>query len=418
METKEKKEIRMQGKQIAVVGVLYLAIASLSFGVFRLAFGSGIIKPSLPGSAGGLANLISPVVPSAGGGLGIDTNAPKTEVCPLNGQKFTKAEKDAWDKRRPLMVMIENHSEARPQSGLNSSDLVYETVAEGGITRFMVAFFCAAQAEDKIIAPVRSARQAFLDYASEYSFPLYAHVGGANNYTQGPGEFTDPRVAALEHIADYGWQQYNDIDQMSVGYPTFVRNYNRLPGKDLATEHTMESSTYRLWDFAATKRKLTNLGKDGRDWKTGFVAWEFQDDAAEADRGTVAKINYDFWSGVKGYDVTWDYDKADNSYKRTNAGEPQLDMNDQKPVTAKNIVVLFTKESSSVDTHKHVFYQTIGTGRAVIFQNGKQEEVTWTKKDRLSRLTLIDKKGRPVKYVRGRIWITILDVGNDSLSVQ
>lgn len=408
----------MQGKQIAIVGVLYLAIASVSFGIFRLAFGSGVLKPSLPGPAGGLANLISPVVPSAGGGLGIDTNAPKTEVCPLNGQKFTRAEKDAWDKRRPLMVMIENHAESRPQSGLNSSDVIYETVAEGGITRFMAAFYCAAQAQDKIVAPVRSARQLWLDYASEYNFPLYAHVGGANNYTQGPGEFTDPRVQALEHIADYGWQQYNDIDQMSVGYPTFVRNYDRIPGKDLATEHTMESSTYRLWDFAATKRKLTNIGKDGKDWKTGFIPWEFQDDVGESDRGSVGSFSYDFWSGVKGFDVAWSYDKANNLYKRNMAGEAHLDMNDQSQLTAKNVVVLYTKENASVDTHKHVFYQTIGTGKAVVFQNGQQIEVTWNKKDRLSRLTLIDKKGKPIKFVRGRIWITVLDIGNDSLSVQ
>lgn len=406
---------RMQGKQIAIVGVIYIAVASLSFGIFRLAFSTGLVKP---GPAGGLANLISPAVPKTSGGLGIDTSAPKTEICPLNGQKFTKAEKEAWDKRRPLMVMIENHEQARPQSGLNSSDVVYEAVAEGGITRFMAAFYCAAQAEDKIVAPVRSARQLWLDYASEYNFPLYAHVGGANNYNQGPGEYTDPRVQALEHIADYGWQQYNDIDQMSVGYPTFVRNYNRVPGKDLDTEHTMESSTYRLWDFAATKRGLTNLGKDKKDWKVGFVSWEFQDDASEADRGTVAKISYDFWSGVKGFAAGWDYDKASNEYKRITDGEPQLDQNDQKQTTAKNVVVLYTKEYSSVDTHKHVFYQTIGTGKAVVFQNGKQEEVTWNKKDRLSRLTFIDKKGKPVKFVRGRIWITVIDVGNDSLSLQ
>lgn len=408
----------MPPKQIVTLAVIYFAVASVSFGIFKLAFGSGILKPSLPGPAGGLANLISPVVPSAGGGLGIDTNAPKTEVCPLNGQKFTRAEKEAWDKRRPLTIMIENHEEARPQSSLNVTDLVYEAVAEGGITRFMGVYYCAAQAKDAIVAPVRSARQLFLDYASEYNFPLYAHVGGANAYKQGPGEFTDPRVAALEHIADYGWQLYNDLDQMSVGYPTFVRNYNRIPGKDLATEHTMESSTYRLWDYAASKRKLTNLGKDGRDWKAGFIPWDFQDDLGEADRGAVQKIAYDFWSGVKGYDAGWEYDKSTNEFKRIMAGEPHVDMNDQKRIIAKNLVVLYTKEYPSVDTHKHIFYQTIGTGKAILFQNGKQEEVTWTKRDRLSRLTLIDKKGRPVKFVRGRIWISILAIGNDSLSVQ
>jgi hypothetical protein len=106
----------------------------------------------------------------------------------------------------------------------------------------MPIFYCESQAKDTIIAPVRSARQFFLDMASEYNMPLYVHVGGAN------GDDTDPRVRALEHISDYGWSLRNDLNQFSIGYPTFVRNYNRLPGRDdLATEHTMESSTERLW---------------------------------------------------------------------------------------------------------------------------------------------------------------------------
>lgn len=400
----------MQPKQFTILAILYIAVASLSFGIFKIAFSSGALTPAVGG--GGLAGLISPVVPKADGGIGVDTNAPKTEVCPLNGEKFTKAEMDAWSKKRPLAVMIENHPEARPQSGLNSTDVVYETVAEGGITRFMGIFYCAAQAKDAIVAPVRSARQAFIDYASEYNFPLYAHVGGAN------GTDTDKRVQALEHLGDYGWNQYNDLNQFSIGYPVFVRNYNRVPGKDLATEHTMESSTYRLWDYAATKRQLTNVGQDGKDWKTSFVAWEFQDDASDADRGTSQKISHEFWTGMKDFDVTWDYDKASNSYKRSLAGAPHVDSNDNQQITAKNVVLLYTKEYPSVDVHKHVFYQTIGVGKATLFQNGKQEELTWTKKDRTGRLAFIDSKGKPVKFVRGRIWISILATGNSTASVQ
>lgn len=400
----------MQPKQLAILAVLYIATASVSFGVFKLAFSSGALKPSLPG--GGLANLISPVVPGASGMLDVDTNAPKTESCPLNGGKFTKSERTAWEKRRPLMVMIENHPDSRPQSGLGSTDIVYETVAEGGITRFMGVFYCAAQAKDEIVAPVRSARQVFIDYASEYNFPLYAHVGGAN------GTDTDRRVQALEHLSDYGWTGYNDLNQFSIGYPVFVRNYNRVPGKDLATEHTMESSTYRLWDFAATKRNLTNVGTDGKDWKQGFVAWDFQDDAVDGDRSASQKVSYDFWAGIKGFSVQWDYDKSANAYKRTLDGVLHADADDTQQLTAKNVVVLYTKESPSVDVHKHVFYQTIGTGKAVVFQNGKQVDLTWSKKDRTSRLTFIDAKGRPVKFVRGHIWITILAIGNVSLSVQ
>lgn len=399
----------MNRKQFTIISVLYLAITCLSFGGFKLAFSSGVLQPTLPG--GGLSGLISPVVPKAGGGT-LDTSAPRTEACPLNGDMFTKAERDAWEKRRPLSVMIENHPEARPQSGLAVADIIYETVAEGGITRFMGVYYCGAQAKDQILAPVRSARQAYIDYASEYNYPLYAHVGGAN------GVDTDKRVQALEHLSDYGWTGYNDLNQFSIGYPVFVRNYNRVPGKELATEHTMESSTFRLWDYAASQRELTNLDNKGKDWKTGFIPWEFQDDLAVGERVASQKIAYDFWSGVKGFDVVWDYDKESNLYKRSMAGEAHVDSNSNQQLSAKNVLVLYTKEYPSVDIHKHVFYQTIGTGNATLFQNGKQIPVTWSKKDRTARLSLIDSKGRPIKFVRGQIWITILAIGNTSLSVQ
>src|SRR3989344_7062227 len=69
-----------------------------------------------------------------------DPNLPKTEGCPLNGSMWSKDAMGKWIQRRPLAVMVENHQEARPQSGLTSADVVYEAVAEGGITRFMAVF--------------------------------------------------------------------------------------------------------------------------------------------------------------------------------------------------------------------------------------------------------------------------------------
>src|SRR3989344_6912600 len=77
---------------------------------------------------------------------------------------------------RPLAVMVENHPDARPQSGLSEADIVYETLAEGGITRFLVLFQSRAANE---IGSVRSARDYFAEIANEWG-ALYAHVGGSN----------------------------------------------------------------------------------------------------------------------------------------------------------------------------------------------------------------------------------------------
>lgn len=380
--------------------------------------GSFVVFSMISSSGSGL--LISPAdiqqaeVPKAdeSNRLTVAPEAPKTEECPLNGKMYTVTERESWDKRRPLAVMIENHTESRPQSGLSSADVVYEAVVEGGITRFMAMYYCAAQIRDTIVAPVRSARQFFLDMSSEYNLPLYVHVGGSN------GEDTDPRVRALEHISDYGWSLRNDLNQFSIGYPTFVRNYDRLPGvTDLATEHTMESSTERLW-AVGDKRKFTNKNPDttvrgkliaGTDWRDKFTKWQFQDEAPANQRGTTSPISYEFWSGYTDFAVQWNYDSATNTYKRTMAGQPHVDLNTGAQLETKNVVVLQMKEQPSVDVHKHNYLMTSGAGKAWVFQNGKVLEGTWSKKDRESRLVIMS-GGKQVQFVRGPIWISVVNV--------
>jgi hypothetical protein len=84
---------------------------------------------------------------------------PKTEVSVINGKLFTKTEMAKLETRRPVAVMINNHSEARPQSGLNSADIVFEALAEGGITRYLAIFW--SETPEKV-GPIRSARQYYL----------------------------------------------------------------------------------------------------------------------------------------------------------------------------------------------------------------------------------------------------------------
>lgn len=388
----------MNKKNLLAALFLYLISTGVSY-----AFFSFISTPP--------KGIDTPTPVTADGGLAIDPSAPRDQVCPINGAMYTQVEKDAWDQRRPLLVMIENHQEARPQSGLGSTDVVYEAIAEGGITRFMGVFYCNAVAKDVLVAPVRSARTYFLDWASEYSdHPLYAHVGGANcSQDAATGACkSDKRVQALEQIEKYGWggRTGNDMNQFSIGYPTFYRDYNRLD-HDVATEHTMVSSTEKLWAFAKT-RGWTNLSPESDDWTDTFAPWKFQDDASQADHGTVANVTFDFWDGFKQYDVRWEYDSATNSYKRYNGGEPHLDLNTNQQLTTQNVVIQFTKELGPVDELKHMLYETTGKGTALIFQNGQVIESSWTKPKRTSRTIFTDKKGQEIKFVRGRIWIEVV----------
>lgn len=387
---------------------LYLLSAGISyagFSYFRPGMGSSSVNnKEVTGKNGG--KFVVPAKKYAG--------LPKTEECPLSGAMYSKPEKDLWEKRRPLGVMVENSKAARPQSGLSSADVVYEAVAEGGITRFMAVFYCQ---DTDYVGPVRSARTYYLDWISEYgNSPLYAHVGGAN--TPGPAD-------ALGQIGRYGWEGYNDLNQFSIGFPTFWRDYDRL-GKDTATEHTVYASTEKLWAFAAAKRKLTNVEIDDQTnkevaWNASFIKWTFKDDADVTLRPANFSASFNF-SGTQAsymddYLVSWQYDHDSNSYLRSNGGGEHRDMNTNSQILAKNVLILFMPMSIADDGYSeenhgsHTLYGDKGSGKAKFMIDGKVIDGTWAKKSRIDRTRFFDQNGVEVKLNRGLVWIEILPVG-------
>ena len=354
----------------------------------------------------------APVGNNASSDTPVDTGEPKTEECPINGAMYGKSQKEKWKKRRPLGIMIENHKEARPQSGISSADVVYEAVAEGGITRTLDIFYCQ---DAPYVGPVRSARMHFMKMLREYgNYPLYAHVGGANcDEETGSGCKNGAKADALGTINKLGWAGYNDMNQFSVPFPVYYRDPDRLPNR--ATEHTVYSSTQKLWTYAAQKRNLTNVDSKGVSWDTTFTPWKFQDDAASSSRGTVNTIQFGFWDqSTSDFGVQWQYDTASNSYKRTNGGEPHLDKNTGKQLTAKNVAIIFADESPANDGYEggHILYDLAGSGKALVFQNGAAIKATWNKKNEESRTRFLDDTGKEISFVRGQIWIEILPTGN------
>jgi hypothetical protein len=333
--------------------------------------------------------------------LQIDPNAPKDQPCPLSGEKFTQVEREAWEQRRPLFVMIENTPEARPQSGLSKADVVFEAVAEGGVTRFGAMYYCAAQRQEVVLAPIRSARSYFVDWASGFYRPLYVHVGGAN--VPGP---TD----ALGQISQYDWSMQNDINQFSVDYPTFVRNYDRLDGKQLATEHTMESSTEKLW-AVGEDRGWTATDPEGNNWLDLYEGWTFETETPEP--GTITTVSHPFWSGYDQYSVKWEYDPSQDRFLRFTGGEPHTDLNNGKQIAAANVIVLKTTEKGPINEKKHMIYGTTGTGNALIFKHGDVVEATWSKPTRTSELQFTDALGQPVELARGPVWISVVGLGTE-----
>lgn len=363
--------------------VLYGVSTSLSYSLFSNLRLTPSSKESLTSS-----------LPTPTNAFVEDPSEPKTEVCPLNGTKHTKKAEDFWSKRRPLAVMIENHSEARPQSGLSSADVIYEAVAEGGITRFMAVFYC--NLSDIQVGPVRSARTYYLDWLGEYD-ALYAHVGGAN--APGPAD-------ALSQIIKYG---VKDLNQFSIGFPVFWRDYQRL-GHPVATEHTMYSTTTKLWEVGA-KRGWTATDSAGVRWGNNFVPWKFKGDKGG---GTTSNIKVNFWESQPEYQVEWQFDAATNSYKRKN-GEPHVDLNNKQQLEAKVIIIQFQRESNANDGYPgnvHLLYGTIGSGKALIFQDGNAVEGKWMKQSRTARTKYVDGSGKEIEFNKGQIWIQTVPEGS------
>ena len=368
---------------------LYLLSTGISFAAFNL---------SQPPS-GDINSPIINVSPGQKPKFKVDPSVPRDQECPLNGVMYSKQESDIYEKRRPLAVMIENSAESRPQSGLSRADIVYEAIAEGWITRMMGVFYCNTPMENIIFAPVRSARTYFVDWVSEYD-ALYNHVGGAGRCAD---DTVDERAKALCQIDRFG---IKDLDQFGIGYPDCYRNPDRLD-HPVATEHTMVCFSENLYKIAQ-KREWTNTDEKGIPWDKNFREWKFKDDPKESERGTTGTVNIVFAKGYDDYDALWSYDKTANSYKRSTGGKLHLDLETKEALMAKNIVVQISGITGPVDDHAHILYDTLGSGKALIFQDGKAIVGSWSKKSRIGRTVFSDSVGKEIEFTRGPVWIEVL----------
>ena len=390
----------------------FLGLYLLSTGASVLIFSYLVDDPGISISSGDLADARARIA-----------ELPKTEECPINGGMFSEVERDIWEGRRPVTAVIENHVDARPLSGLSKADVVYEAVAEGGITRLLGVFYCDAASESLKVAVIRSARVYFVNWAAEYGEdPIFLHWGGANSicgHCYGgvkPKSELDPRVDAFALLSKLGWRsgQYgNDFDGgTTVGFPVVVRDETRLGGAPVSSEHQPAANLDELYK-EAEKRKFGYKDEDGVAWDENFESWSFIDESPSSSP-EATKISFDFWNNNKGYEVEWRYDPQTNTYMRYNGGEAFVDWEyDSETVGAKNVVIMFVDEEGPVDSEKHMYYDVTGGGKAIVFQNGNVVKGTWTKKSIDGRTKFYDTDGKDISFVRGAIWIEAVPDGND-----
>lgn len=276
----------------------------------------------------------------------------------------------------PVCVMIENLVEARPQAGLDRADLVYEALAEGGITRFM-AVFAGNDVLDKI-GPVRSARPYYLDWAKELNC-LYTHAGGSPD--------------ALKDIPAYGLSDFNQFYNGQY----FWRDKERLKTK--AYEHTLFTSS-ELLTRAFRDKNFPLVGT--------FTPWKFTSDLAYAQRPTTpVTISIPF--STFNYKVDYQYDIKTNEYSRSQ-GEQQHVMENGKQIVTKNVVVEYvaTSLADATDGKGRLSMETIGQGNALMFKDGGVVKGTWKKTSREARTIFYDASGQEYTFAIGPTWVEIV----------
>ena len=278
-------------------------------------------------------------------------------------------------------VMIENHSDSRPQAGLSDAPIVFEAEVEGHITRFLAIFPLGTSLNTEKIGPVRSARPYYLDWAKEFD-SLYAHVGGSPE--------------ALEKIDVYNVE---DLDQF------FWSNYF-WRSNDRYAPHNVYTSLDLL--VQAAEKKNINLKSESE-----YGAWKFKEDLKKEERPlNVKDLIINFSSGIT-YKVAWKYDLENNNYIRYIADDKHLAENGAE-IKANNICIVFT-DFEAIDNEGRLSMETIGKGKAIVFQDGKTISASWEKKSMNERLRFFDSDNKELEFNAGKTWIEVV---NDNVDIE
>ncbi len=263
----------------------------------------------------------------------------------------------------PLLVMVENSPDARPQAGLDQADVVYEIVAEGGLSRFLAVFGQPAER----IGPVRSARRYYMDIARAYDSP-YAHCGASPD---------------AEALARDGYVQ--SMDEIYGSGAWFRRSSDREP------PHNLYTSTELL--LAGAQAQGMHLGTMPT---MPTVAGTPKGDAAPAG----VKLTFPGgWNQVR-------YTYKNGVYARFHGDDPHM-MESGRQVAPANVVVLYARHHYRGDEEGRLDVAVIGEGDALFLSQGQVLHGHWQKSSADAHFQFTA-AGRPVLFAPGPTWIEVL----------
>lgn len=288
-----------------------------------------------------------------------------------------------------VAVMVDNHPDARAQqTGLSKASIVYEAIAEGGITRYLAIF--PLDGDATAVGPVRSARPYFIDWASEYN-GFYVHAGGSDT--------------ALNDLISNS-SVYN-IDGLAWEGVTFA-------SKGISVPDVLHSTTDMLVNRLSAFVQPHNLFLDlvylrilgdslDRTLAPKFSHFLFSDAPVTGANGSSFSIDFSFPS----YFVQYQYDAPDHVYHRFLAKEPAKDL--AGPIQPKNVIVELTP-AVQVDDYGRLSMDTRSGGKAWVFTDGTVREGVWQYDAIEQRTRFFEPDGvTEIALAPGQTWIEVIN---------
>ncbi len=293
----------------------------------------------------------------------------QTRELPVLGIPEVKAELPTG-----VLVMIDNQSQARPQMGIDKADIVFEIMAEGGITRYMALFYTQSAA---VIGPVRSARYYFVQLAKGMDLP-YAHVGGATDALSMIGELKIKDINEISNAQKYFWQD----------------SARKRP-------HNTYTSTDKLVEAVTNKQyayKVPELPPLSR---------EFSGEPLESGQVTLS-----YATGRYGYQAQWIWEEGlgddGGQYRRYINGKAQATA-DGMPLVADTIFVVAARTKARNTDPVTSSVDIVGSGQALCIVENQIIRGAWEKAAADKPLVIRDEAGRVMARKPGKTWIQVVD---------
>lgn len=276
-----------------------------------------------------------------------------------------------------VSVMIDNFVSARSQhSGISKASIVFEALAEGGITRLLAIF---PYQNFSRVGPVRSSRDYFVDLAELFG-GIYLHAGGA------PSAIS--RLQGNTNLASFDEDEGLILPQHSFRDLRYPKPHNLFFDLDAVREKARKRSLH------AAKQVFC-----------------FNDNVpVSTDSVNTILIRY---SLEDSYTVTFSYDYENSSYKRFFSEinpSPHTDQAEGAQVSPQNVIVMISpSQPINGDEKERIEIPLLGQGKAFLYRDGVKVTGIWKKETKDSPLLFEDLSGKSFCLKPGQTWISIVD---------